>query len=329
MKRREFITLVGGAAAAWPLASRAQHSQTHTLGLLSGGSPDEVIAKRMEAFRMTLRQAGFVEGQNLAMEYRWAHYQYSRLPELALDLVRRRVSIIVATGSGILAAQAAQSATTTVPILFATGSDPVQLGLVESFNRPAGNTTGVYLVIGALEGKRLEFLGELVPHSVPIAVLVNPAGPTTARKVSEMLDAARVLGRQLCIVQASSETDFPEAFASALQQRAGALVIDSDPFFNTRPEQLVALANKHAIPAIYAWRDFVDAGGLMSYGTSFVEAFRELGNYGGRILKGEKPADLPVQQSTKVELVINMKTAKALGLTVPLSLLGRADEVIE
>ena len=326
MRRREFIALLGGAAAAWPLAVRAQ--PLPVIGVLSSRSAGE-DAQLLAAFRQGLAEAGYVESQNVSIEYRWAEGQNDRLPALAADLVRRQVTVIATPGStpGALAAKAA---TSTIPIVFGTGADPVALGLVPRLSRPGANVTGATTMSVEIGPKRLELLHELVPAATAMALLVNPTNPALADTQSrEFQEAARTLGLQLHILSASDEREFDFAFASMVRLGAGALVISADQLFNTRSEQLAGLTIRHAVPAIFQYREFVAAGGLMSYGGSLADEFRVTGFYAGRILKGEKPGDLPVQQATKVELFINLKSAKALGITVPITLLGRADEVIE
>jgi len=328
MKRREFITLVGGAAATWPLPVDAQQPAMAVIGFLGSASPD-LYAKALQAFRQGLSDIGYVEGRNVAIEYRWAGGQNDRLPALAADLVRRQVSVI-AVLVGTPAALAAKAATSTIPVVFQVGTDPVAAGLVASLARPGGNITGVTNLNTELGPKRLELLRELIPTANTIALLVNPTSPFITENISrELQSAARTLGLQLHILNASTERDFDTVFATFLQLRADALVIAPDAMFISRSEQLGALTLRHAVPAITQFREFTVAGGLMSYGGSFTEAARQVGVYTARILKGEKPGDLPVQQIAKVEMIINMKTAKALGLNVPNTLIGRADELIE
>ena len=315
LKRREFITLLGGAAAAWPLAARAQQPAMPVVGFLNSTSAAS-WSRLVESFRRGLGETGFVEGQNVAIEFRWAEGQYDRLPALAADLVRRRVAVIVATG-GDASGRAAKAATVTIPIVFTSGADPVREGLVASFNRPGGNATGVNVLLNAMDGKRLGLLREMVPTAALIAVLLNPALPTFDGQLNDVQAAARSVGQQLHMLRASNDGEIDAAFAAAADLRAGALLVAADPFFYSRRERLVGLALHHAIPAIYELREYAAAGGLMSYGISLAEAYRLVGVYTGRILKGDKPADLPVLQPTKFELVINLKTAKALGLEVP------------
>ena len=327
MNRREVMALVGGTVS-WPLVAHAQQSAIPVVGFLSSASPDR-YAYVVSAFRQGLSGTGYVEGRNVAIEFRWADGQNDRLPALAADLVRRQVSVIAAPGS-TPAALAAKAATATIPIVFEVGIDPVAVGLVTSLARPGGNVTGVTNINIELAPKRLELLHELVPTANVIALLVNPTSPDIAKTVSKDLQAAaQTLGLQLHILSASTDSDFDTVFATLIQLRAGALMIAPDLFFITRNEQLATLTIRHALPAITQYREFATAGGLMSYGGSITEAARHVGVYTGRVLKGEKPADLPVQRSTKVELIINLKTAKSLGLTVSPTLLRRADEVIE
>jgi putative ABC transport system substrate-binding protein len=326
VKRREFITLLGGAAAAWPLAARAQQTAMPVVGFLSNISPDP-IARPMTAFKEGLRQAGYVEGQNVTIEYRWAEGHNDRLPKLAADLVKRQVAVIVATGGGT-SALAAKAATTNIPIVFSAASDPVRLGLVASLNRPGANTTGVFVLTNSLEAKRLGLLHEMVP-SATIALLVNPETPGAETQLSEAESAARSLSRQIIVLKASSEQDLDTAFRRLAEFPNKALLVAADPFFNTRREKLIELAARHAVPAIYEFRDYPAAGGLMSYGISLADAYHQVGVYAGRILRGEKPTDLPVVQPTRFELVVNLKTAKTLGLAIPQTLLVAADEVIE
>jgi putative tryptophan/tyrosine transport system substrate-binding protein len=325
MRRRTFIRLLGGAAAAWPLAARAQQPAMPVAGFLNGASADG-YAISAYAFRQGLKDAGFVEGQNVAIEYRWAEGQYNSLPALAADLVHRRVDVIAANSAAMLPAMAA---TTTIPIVFTTSLDPVQLGVVASLSRPGGNVTGVTSLNVEVGPKRLELLHELAPAVNVIGLLVNPNNPNAQTLSRDLQAVAGKLGLQLHVLYASTERDLDRVFAELVQRRAGALVIGTDAFFTSHSEQLAALALRHAVPAVYQQPEFTAAGGLMSYGSSLTESFKTVGVLAGRILKGEKPADLPVQQITKVELIINLKTAKALGLTVSLPLLGRADQVIE
>jgi putative ABC transport system substrate-binding protein len=334
--RRAFIAGLGGAAA-WPLVARGQQPAMPVIGFLNAASPDQ-FAHVVRAFHLGLSETGYVEGRNVAIEYRWAENQYDRLPTLAADLVRRRVSVIT-TGSAVLAAVAAKAATATIPIVFLTGADPVQLGLVASLNQPGGNLTGVTTLNMEMTPKRLEVLRELLPTTTMVAVLVNPINTpaTVETEIRQAQAMADILGLQpVHVLQASTDDDLNSAFLTLTQSRAGGLVISADTFFSGKSAQLAALASRHAVPTISPYREFVAAGGLMSYGGSVTELYRLVGVYTGRILNGEKPADLPVQQVTKVEFVINLKTAKAnlktakaLGLTVPISLVSRADEVIE
>jgi putative tryptophan/tyrosine transport system substrate-binding protein len=329
MRRRDFITLLGGAAVAWPLGARAQQPAMPVIGILAV-APPEANALRLRAFREGLGVAGYVEGQNVNIEYRWAEAHTGRLPELAAQLVHGQVAVLVAAG-GIASALAAKAATASIPIVFGTGVDPVSVGLVASLNRPGGNVTGVTSLNLELAPKRLELLHELLPSVTTMALLVNPAVPANAEPASRSSQAAaHALGlQQLHVVHASSDRDFDATFERLGQLHAGALVIAPDNLFTAHSKQLATLTVRHALPAVYEFREFAAAGGLMSYGSSETEYYRLVGTYAGRILKGEKPADLPVQQSTKVELFLNLKTAKALGITVPLPLSGRADEIFE
>jgi putative tryptophan/tyrosine transport system substrate-binding protein len=325
MRRREFITLVGGAAA-WPLAARAQQQAVPVVGFLSVASPD-ILVPSLAALREGLKENGYTEGQNLIVEYHYAHGQFDRMPVLAAELVARQVNVIIAAGG---AAVATKAATTTVPVVSLFGGDPVQAGLVASLNRPEKNITGVVLFAYSLGAKRFELLHEAIPTAKLVAVLANPSNPDPGSKsdLREVEAAARAVGQQISIVSATNESDFEPAFAAMVQQGTGALLVMADPFFNAR-RLLIALAARHAIPAIYEWREIAAAGGLMSYGSSLTDAYRHLGIYTAKILKGAKPVDLPIDRAVKIELVLNLATAKTLGVTFPLALLGRADEVIE
>jgi putative ABC transport system substrate-binding protein len=328
MRRRDFVTLVGGAAASWPLASPAQQPIMPVVGFLGtagGQRRGEVLA----AYYSGLAETGYVEGRNVAIEYRWAENHYDRLPALAEELVRRQVAVIAAPGS-VAAASAAKNATTTIPVVFMIGSDPVEVGLVKSLNRPGGNLTGVAYLNVEVAAKRLELLHELVPAATSVALLVNPANPVEAEvQTRELQVAAHAFGLRLLVLNASNPAEIEAAFSTLVSERAEALQIGVDPLFASTLNQVVALAARHAVPTVYPWREFTAAGGLMNYGAIILDALHQVGVYTGKILKGEKPADLPVQRPTKLGFVLNLKTAKALGLTVPPTLLTRADEVIE
>jgi putative ABC transport system substrate-binding protein len=326
MRRREFILALGGAAA-WPLAARAQQSAMPVVGFLGTGSPQS-DAFRVAAVRQGLTEAGYVEGQNVAFEYRWAENQYERLEALAAELVRRNVAVIASIG-GINSAVAAKSSTAIIPIVFATGGDPIKAGLVASLNRPGGNVTGVSFLTETLVTKQFEVLHQTVPSATLIGLLVNPTLTIAEAERSDLLATVESLGQKLLIVKATTDSELDAAFVTLAQQHPGALMVMGDAFFLSRRDKLVELTARQRIPTVYNLREYVAAGGLMSYGTNITEAHRIAGLYAGRIIKGEKPADLPVQQSTKVEFAINLRTAKALGLDIPLPLLGRADEVIE
>jgi putative ABC transport system substrate-binding protein len=327
LRRREFITLLG-SAVAWPLAVLAQQRTTQMVGYLSGGAPGPPFTAFLTAFRQGLGKTGYVEGQNVVIEYRWADGQYDRLPALAADLVERKVDLIAASG-GDLAARAAKGASSTMPIVFTSGDDPAETSLVASLARPGGNLTGFSLLVVELHAKRLELISELVPNAKVIALLVNPHSPQTERVVRAMEEAALIKGVKLEVLKAATQSEIDTAFASLSQLPAGALVVQADPFFLVRRNQLALLAARRAVPAIYESRPFVEAGGLMSYGANFPEMYRQIGVYAGRILKGEKPANLPVMRPTKLDLVINLTAAKAIGLMIPESFLLRADQVIE
>jgi putative ABC transport system substrate-binding protein len=318
--------MLGSATVAWPLAAHAEQSAMPVIGFLHSASP-EPFANVLAAFRQGLAEAGYFEGKNVAIEYRWAENKIDRLPTLADDLVRQQVAVIAAGGPA--AAQAAKAATTTIPIVFLVGADPVQSGLVASLNRPANNLTGVGFLVNTLAPKQLEVLHELVPKAMTVGMLVNPDGPNAEADTREVQEAARLLGHQLLVLNARTEADIDLAFAKLVQRESGGLIVIGDPLNFDRRIKIIALAARNAIPTIYPLREFATAGGLMSYGPDLTVAYRIVGVYTGRVLKGDKPADLPVQMSTKVELFINLKTASMLGLTFPLTLLGRADEVIE
>jgi len=326
VKRREFIALLGGAAAAWPLTARAQPARP-VIGFLGSISPAVVISP-LSSFRRALNEAGFEEGKTVAIEYRWAEGHYDRLPDLAADLVRHHTAVIVTVG-GDPPALAAKAATSTIPIVFIVGRDPVKFGLVASLNQPGGNATGVNLYITETEAKRIELLRDLLTTVMTLGVLMNPKTVDSEIQLSEVLTAARALQQRTEVVNASNELEIETAFLTLAQRKVGAILVGADPFFNNRRELIISLAARYAIPAIYPLRDFADSGGLVSYGTSLVDAYHQVGIYAARILKGERPGDLPVMQPTKFDLIINLRTAKALGLNVPDKLLALADEVIE
>jgi putative ABC transport system substrate-binding protein len=328
IRRREFIMMLGGAAAAWPVAARAQQPRLPVIGYLFAGSTGPMVETVMVAFRRALAEHGYVEGQSVAIEYRYAEGQYDRLPELAADLVRRNVSVIVAAAN-VNSARAAMAASATIPIVFMVGDDPSKLGLVASLNRPGGNATGVNYFLAEIVVKRLGLLRELLPAAARFGVMVNPNSSATETTLQELTAAASALGVQTEVVRARDGREIEAAFVSLIDNRAEGLFVAPDTFFATRRVQITTLAARHAIPAIYTVREYVDVGGLISYGTSLTEVYRQLGLYAGRILKGAKPTDLPVVQSTKIELVINLATARALGIKIPPSLLAIADEVIE
>jgi putative tryptophan/tyrosine transport system substrate-binding protein len=326
MRRRELITLLGGAAA-WPLAARAEQPAMPVVGFMSARSSED-SARVASAFRQGLADAGFIEGQTVKIEYRWANGNYDKLPALAADLVNRKVAVLVGVG-GDVSALVAKKATASIPVVFGMGSDPVKAGLVASFNRPGGNATGFTLWTNEMESKRLGLLRELVPAVQLIGILVNPKFPSSVQQLSDLDLAAKGVGQQLFVARANNDAELDAALTSLAQQRVGAVLVTAAPFFDTRPERIVSFAAQNRLPTIYQFRDYAVAGGLISYGPDIVESYREAGVYVGRILKGEKPADLPVLQPTKFEFVINLKTAKALGLTVPPTLLAEAGEVIE
>jgi ABC-type uncharacterized transport system substrate-binding protein len=329
MKRREFITLLGGAAAAWPLAAKAQQAAMPVIGYLGSSSFERSAGRSLLNFKRGLAETGYVEDRNVTIEYRWADDQYERLPTLAIELVQRRVAVLVAAGSPT--ALPAKAATTVIPTVFMVGSDPVELGLVASLNRPGGNLTGVAYLNAEVAPKRLELLHELIPTAKSIALLVNPANPTVAaeKQAKELEAAVRMLGLHLPLVNASNAIEIEDAFSALIRDRVEGLQIGVDPLFGNHIDQLVALATRHKMPTIYPWREFTAAGGLMNYGASIPDAFRQVGVYTGQILKGAKPSDLPIQRPTKLQFVLNLKAAKAIGVEIPAKLLALADEVIE
>jgi putative ABC transport system substrate-binding protein len=326
MRRRNFLTGIV-VSTAMPLAARAQQSSMPVIGFLGSRSPED-SANLVAAFREGLGETGFVEGRNVAIEFRWAEGHYERLAALSADLVARKVSVIAAAG-GLAAGLAAKAATTEMPIIFLTGADPVQFGLIRSFSRPEGNLTGIAILTNTLAPKQLELLHEIAPSARNVAFLVNPKNPIADSDTRDLKSAANATGQQILVFEASTESEIESAFTALMNQHAGTVLVQSDPFFNSQPNKIVALAARHAIPAIYQFRNFVVAGGLMSYGTVLADAYRQVGVYSGKILNGTKPNDLPVQQSVRVELILNLRAAKALGLTFSNQLLGRADEVIE
>jgi ABC-type uncharacterized transport system substrate-binding protein len=327
MRRREFITLVGGAAAGWPMVVRAQQSALPVIGFLHSATAS-AYTRMTAAFRKSLNDAGYVDGQNVAIEYRWADGQFDRLPDLVADLVRRQVSVIFA-GGGLDPSLAAKAATSKIPIVFANGTDPVEGGLVSSLDHPGANVTGITFLLNTLGPKELEVLHELIPKAAQVAAFINPKSSTAASQIKDLQDTARAFGQQFSILHANTPSDIETVFSSLAQRQLGGLVIGADAFFFSRRDQFVSLATLYSIPTVYPWREAVVTGGLASYGSSVTDAYRLAGIYIGRILKGDKPAYLPVQQSTKTELVINLKTAKALGINIPNTLVGRADELIE
>jgi len=327
MKRRNFITLLGGAAAAWPLAARAQQAATPVIGFMSARSPEDSV-HLLEAFRRGLEERGFVEGRNVVIEYRWARGDYDRLPDMAADLVSRRVNVLTA-GGGAQSPRAAKRATASIPIVFGMGGDPVKDGLVESFNRPGGNVTGMTLMTTLIEPKRFGLLRDLVPDARLVGVLVNPNFAPSARQLQQIEEAAGRIGQRLVVAQASTDAELDAGFAALVKRRADALLVAADPYFDTRRDRIVDLARRERLPAIYQFREYVLAGGLLSYGISITDAYRQFGVYTATILNGAKPADLPVLQPTKFELVINLKTAKDVGVKISDNLLSLADEVIE
>jgi putative ABC transport system substrate-binding protein len=327
VRRRDFIKVVAGSAAAWPLAARAQQSEMPVVGFL--GAPSAApYARYVAAVHQGLKEVGYVEPQNVAMEYRWADGQYERLPALAADLISRRVAVIIPIG-GAPATVAAKAATSTIPIVFNLGADPVELGLVTNLSRPGGNITGIAMMIVEMETKRLELLHELVPASSSLAILLNPSNAQAQTQEREAQRAARVVGQQVLVLKASTVHEIEGAFAALVRERAGGLLVGGDTFFTSQAVLFVVLTAHHSIPTVYPVRSFVDAGGLMSYGSNLLDAYRQTGVYAGRVLKGEKPGDLPIARPTTFELIINLKIARALGIAIPTNLLGRADEVIE